>query len=114
MQITWLRRVRRAIVTRILKLLTWTTRDRRIESCIQRYRARRKFDNDRKDVFDKYLSLGGIDTGPKAFSGGMDQARMSSMDAEQIHAATAIDSIGADKGGGAWAVDFEGVVKCFL
>ena len=95
------------------------TFNRRIETCIQRYRAKRKFDSHRKDIFDKYLSLGGVDTGPKMFSGGVDQSTLSDLNAGEIATLTATDSIGREKDmsgkeGSAWAVDFEAVAKCFL
>ncbi|KAI9821524.1 MAG: hypothetical protein M1826_000646 [Phylliscum demangeonii] len=93
----------------------------RIETCIQRYRARRRFDPERKDVFDKYLSLGGVDTGPKQFSGGIatDKRALDDMAADQIATFAATDAISADKQNSGkddsvWAVDFEGVAKCFL
>ena len=43
---------------------------RRIETAIQRYAAKRNMDSTRKNVFDKYLVHGGIEAGPKMFSGG--------------------------------------------
>jgi hypothetical protein len=93
---------------------------RRIESCIQRYRARRRFDSERKDVFDKYLTLGGIDTGPKMFGGGLDPDTLAERDAGQISDLAAIDSVGRDKHDAStgasdmWTVDFVAVTKCFL
>ncbi|KAI9848025.1 MAG: hypothetical protein M1837_001127 [Sclerophora amabilis] len=91
----------------------------RMEFCIQRYRSRRKFDSERKDMFDKYLSLGGIESGPKAFSGGMDQRDLDDKDAGEIARLAATDYIGGDKvtagaDGSDWVVDFEGIVKCFF
>jgi hypothetical protein len=87
----------------------------RIEFAVQRYRARRKFDNLRKDIFDKYLSLGGIETGPKMFSGGFDQRNIDDKDAEQIATMTATDAVDIDKQDGSkWKVDFEGVARAFL
>ncbi|OIW28596.1 hypothetical protein CONLIGDRAFT_387442 [Coniochaeta ligniaria NRRL 30616] len=41
----------------------------RIEECIKRYRARRRMDSPRANLFDKYLALGGIDTTPRMFQG---------------------------------------------
>ncbi|KAI9883502.1 MAG: Cleavage polyadenylation factor subunit clp1 [Watsoniomyces obsoletus] len=88
----------------------------RIETCIQRYRARRKFDSNRKDVFDKYLSLGGVDAGPKIFSGGYTPGQLSELNSAQIQTQTATDFIGKDKDNEnpIWVVDFESVAKCFL
>ncbi|KAI9724002.1 MAG: hypothetical protein M1812_000720 [Candelaria pacifica] len=91
----------------------------RIETCIQRYKARRKFDSERKDIFDKWMSYGGIITGPKAFGGGLDANTLDSKDAEEIATLTATDYVGGDKyrvgqEGSAFVVDFEAVVKAFL
>ncbi|KAI9801745.1 MAG: hypothetical protein M1825_003117 [Sarcosagium campestre] len=92
---------------------------RRIEACIQRYRARRRMDSVRKDIFDKYLALGGINTGPKMFGGGMDQRDLEERDAEEIANMAAIDHVPNDKTsagqeGSRWVVDFEGIVRCFF
>ncbi|KAI5806781.1 Argonaute complex, subunit Arb1 [Peziza echinospora] len=43
----------------------------RIEICIQRYRAKRRWNPERVKLFDSYLVLGGIRTGQKAFGGGV-------------------------------------------
>ncbi|KAI9779392.1 MAG: hypothetical protein M1816_003595 [Peltula sp. TS41687] len=91
----------------------------RIESCLHRYRARRRFDALRKDIFDKYLSLGGIDTSPKQFTGGVDQLKIEEMNANEIATVTGTDAVGRDKDdagkeGSAWVVDFEAIAKCFF
>ncbi|KAL2164823.1 hypothetical protein VTH06DRAFT_119 [Thermothelomyces fergusii] len=39
----------------------------RIEECIQRYRARRRFNSDREYLFSRYLLLGGIDASIRQF-----------------------------------------------
>ncbi|KAL8807303.1 MAG: hypothetical protein Q9182_000808 [Xanthomendoza sp. 2 TL-2023] len=81
----------------------------RIEVAIQRYCARRNMDSTRKDVFDKYLSLGGISAGPKQFSGGLDTKAMSDMSAADIARMKATHFVDIDKYGGeeAYVVDFE-------
>ncbi len=43
---------------------------RRIETAIQRFAAKRNMDSTKKNLFDKYLVHGGIEAGPKMFSGG--------------------------------------------
>lgn len=43
---------------------------RRIETAIQRFAAKRNMDTTKKHMFDKYLIHGGIEAGPKMFSGG--------------------------------------------
>ncbi len=95
----------------------------RIQLCIQRYRARRKLDEKRANYFNKYLTLGGVETGIKAFSGGLDKDTIENSTAGQIAEIQATDHIRS--GGGNvkfydpsnpshWVVDFEGVAKGFL
>ncbi len=89
----------------------------RIEIAIQRYAAKRNFDSVRKDLFDKYLAYGGIEAGPKMFSGGLDAADMSNMDAAEIALAKAHHSVAADKNNGGdshFVVDFEACAAAFL
>ncbi|KAL8678881.1 MAG: hypothetical protein Q9186_004816 [Xanthomendoza sp. 1 TL-2023] len=89
---------------------------RRIEVAIQRYCARRNMDSSRKDVFDKYLALGGISAGPKQFSGGLDTKAMSDMSAADIALMKATHFVDTDKHGGeeAFVVDFEACAKAFF
>lgn len=88
---------------------------RRIEICIQRYRGRRKFHSEKADIFNSYLTLGGVENGPRMFSGGLDMGSLSELDAEQIADITAIDSTDRIKNEPeAWVVDWEGVVSGFL
>lgn len=89
----------------------------RIEIAIQRYAAKRNFDSVRKDVFDKYLAYGGIESGPKMFSGGLDATDLSNMDAAEIALAKAHHSVAADKnndGDSHFVVDFEACAAAFL
>ncbi|KAH0569272.1 hypothetical protein GP486_000028 [Trichoglossum hirsutum] len=94
----------------------------RIEACIQRYRAKRKFDSHRRDLFDKYLGLGGIETGPKMFGGGLDANATDDMDAQEIATITATDYVGKDKFSTGvpgqhysdWVVDFESIAKGYF
>ena len=70
-------------------------------------------------MFDKYLSLGGVDTGPKMFSGGLNPKDLEDKAAGEITAMTATDSVDvhrarAGRDGCEWAVDFEQVVRSFL
>ena len=73
-------------------------------------------DSDKKDVFDKYLSSGGISAGPKQFSGGLDANAMSDMNAADIALMKATHFVDIDKHGGeeVFEVDFEGCAKAFL
>ncbi|POS82524.1 hypothetical protein EPUL_005140, partial [Erysiphe pulchra] len=93
----------------------------RMQCCIQRFRARRKLDPIRANIFSKYLALGGVETGVKQFNGGLDKELIENSTASEITAFQATDFIrtyphnsrfydGSDK----WVVDFEGVAKGFF
>ncbi|RWA10418.1 hypothetical protein EKO27_g4700 [Xylaria grammica] len=96
----------------------------RIEECIQRFRARRRLDSLRTDIFNKYLFLGGIDGSQRQFTGiGQYQdwdPDLAGADKEQMRTMTAVDFIGGagsrfyDGNDENWEVDFEAVVKGFL
>ncbi|KAL8653049.1 MAG: hypothetical protein Q9210_002337 [Variospora velana] len=90
--------------------------DPRIECAIQRFCVRRNMDSAKKDVFDKYLALGGISAGPKQFAGGLDAADISDMTAAEITLMKATHFVDADKWGddGAYEVDFATCAKAFL
>ncbi|EGE81665.2 hypothetical protein, variant [Blastomyces dermatitidis ER-3] len=83
----------------------------RLETAIQRFQAKRSMDSDRRSVFTKYMSYGGVDVGPKMFEGN-DQRDLMDKDAEDILTATAQASVPENRVG--WAVDFEAVAKGFL
>ncbi|KLJ11347.1 hypothetical protein EMPG_13384 [Blastomyces silverae] len=85
--------------------------DRRLETAIQRFQAKRSMDADRRNVFMKYMSYGGVDVGPKMFEGN-DPRDLMDKDAEDILTATAQASVPENRVG--WAVDFEAVAKGFL
>lgn len=95
--------------------------NRRIETCIQRYRARRKLDEHRSNVFTKYLMLGGVEATAKAFTGGLDKEILENSTAAEIAAIQATDYVRTGTksskyydGSDDWVVDFEGVAKGFL
>lgn len=84
---------------------------------IQRYSAKRKLDSQRRKVFDKWLAYGGVDTGPKMFSGGLDPNTLSNSTAAEIRTLTASHAVSEDKGEGPdaeYVVDFPSVVKGYL
>lgn len=89
-----------------------------METCIQRYKARRKFDAFRINIFNSYLRLGGVQTGQKQYSGGIDPKKMDDLDAEQIGLLAATDFITFNDNGGddaqEYDVDFAFVVRGFL
>ncbi|KAL7267400.1 hypothetical protein RUND412_010017 [Rhizina undulata] len=86
----------------------------RIELCIQRYKAKRKFDPTRIQIFTEYLNLGGVSSGPKQFSGGLDLKNNDDMDAEQIQQMAATDYVRQDDDDDELEVDFEYVARGFL
>ncbi|TQS38829.1 hypothetical protein Golomagni_00656 [Golovinomyces magnicellulatus] len=93
----------------------------RMQSCIQRYRACRKLDQVRSNVFSKYLALGGIETGVKQFTGGLDKDTLENSTAKEIAAIQATDFIRTHPqssrfydGSENWVIDFEGVAKGFF
>ncbi|KAI1918794.1 hypothetical protein LOZ65_004708 [Ophidiomyces ophidiicola] len=83
----------------------------RLETAIQRYETKRRMNSERRDIFVKYLSFGGVKVGPKMFEGN-DQKDLQRLDSEQIITATAETNIPEDRAN--WEVDFEMVVKGFL
>ena len=86
----------------------------RIQSAIQRYKAKRNLDSERKDLFDKYMVYGGVDTGPKMFGGGLDSRTLEEATAADITAFTATNYVSDDKEGTEYVVDFDGCVKGFM
>ncbi len=85
-----------------------------MEIAIQRYKQKRKFHSETADVFNKWLKFGGIDFGPKQFTGKMDQETLDQYDASEIALVTATHHVGDKDDPNVWAVDFEGVAKSFL
>jgi Argonaute siRNA chaperone (ARC) complex subunit Arb1 len=68
-------------------------------------------DSDRRHIFTKYMSYGGVDMGPKMFQGN-DQRDLQDMNADDILTATSQSTIPTDRSG--WIIDFELVVKGYL
>ena len=99
------------------------THIRRIEECLQRFRARRRLSNVQVLLFNRYLFLGGIDTSPRMFTGtaGIDMKGASSA---EVRAMTANDAVSRGHSGFGrfynpaypehWEVDFAAVVAGFL
>ncbi|CAK7268187.1 hypothetical protein SEPCBS57363_002967 [Sporothrix epigloea] len=96
----------------------------RIETCIQRYRARRHLDNERTNLFNRYLKMGGIDCNPRMFNGAADFEEGETMTKDEVRALTATDVVSragskvskyyATDNAHMWTVDFSGVVAGFL
>ncbi|CAD6563964.1 MAG: hypothetical protein ASARMPRED_002593 [Alectoria sarmentosa] len=89
----------------------------RIEKAIQRFLARRNLDSTRKNLFTKYLIHGGIEAGPKMFTGGLDTETLETRNAAEIaelRATTFVDSNKNDIGMSDHVVDFEGCLGSFM
>ncbi|OJJ70612.1 hypothetical protein ASPBRDRAFT_180704 [Aspergillus brasiliensis CBS 101740] len=83
----------------------------RIEDALLRYQKNRRIESDRRDVFMKYLSYGGVNVGQKMF-GGLADRDLQELDSEQILQARTMTSVGKDRSN--LAVDFDAVVRGFL
>ena len=73
--------------------------------------------SERKDLFDKYLVYGGVDAGPKMFSGGLDTQTLEESNAAEITTLTATNFVSGDMDdvdSSGHVVDFDGCVKGFL
>jgi hypothetical protein len=94
----------------------------RIEACIQRYRQKRRWDNTRTLLFEKYLALGGIDSTQRMFQG-LDPTDIKTLTSDEIREMTARNVIAHGLAGSKyfdpadtehWTIDFVEVVKGFL
>lgn len=95
---------------------------RRIQNCIQKYRARRKLNSERSNILTQYLILGGVESSAKAFGGGLDRQTIENSTAEEIAAIQATDYVRTHgwinaktyDGSENWVVDWEGIAKGYL
>ncbi|EAW13015.1 uncharacterized protein ACLA_014520 [Aspergillus clavatus NRRL 1] len=85
--------------------------DVRMEDAILRYQKNRRIESERREVFLKYLQYGGVDIGPKMFSG-LDQRELNGLDSEQILLARGQTSIAQERSD--LTIDFNAVVKGYL
>ncbi|KAH7143747.1 Argonaute complex, subunit Arb1 [Dactylonectria macrodidyma] len=94
----------------------------RMQSCIQRFRSRRRLQADRTLFFSEYLFLGGVDTNPSAFCG-LHRQDLHDLTPAQRREATATDVIYGTTSAGdrfyngdeeTWSVDFAGVAAGFF
>ncbi|KAL0472161.1 Argonaute siRNA chaperone complex subunit Arb1 domain-containing protein [Neurospora intermedia] len=99
----------------------------RIEECIQRYRARRRFDSTKENLFSRYLFLGGIDTTTRQFQGtaSLTSRDLDGLDKDDIRDIAANDYVERKPGMHPsryynpnqpehWDVDFTGVAAGFF
>ncbi|KAJ6444968.1 argonaute complex, subunit Arb1 [Purpureocillium lavendulum] len=94
----------------------------RIQSCIQRFRARRRLQTEHALFFNEYLFLGGIDTSSNAF-GGYDPKdlkdltpaeRRDLMATDTVHGSFNSDDRFYSGANDHWTIDFTGVVAGFF
>ncbi|KAG5929271.1 hypothetical protein E4U53_002479 [Claviceps sorghi] len=94
----------------------------RIQSCIQRFRSRRRLQGQQPLYFNEYLFLGGVDTSQNAFAG-LDAKDLSHLtpaerrDAtarDMVHAGSAADEQFYNGDAEHWSVDFAGVAAGFF
>lgn len=83
----------------------------RIEEAILRYQKNRRIVTERREVFMKYLSYGGVNVSQKIFAG-VDDREMQEMDSEQIMLFRGQTSIEEDRS--EQPIDFDAVVKGYL
>lgn len=93
-----------------------------MQSCIQRYRSRRRLQHNRALFFDEYLFLGGVDTSQGAYNG-LDPKELKLLTTSQRKEATSRHVIHEGSSAGdrfydgdatKWAVDFSSVVAGFF
>ena len=68
-------------------------------------------------MFDKYMAYGGVDSGAKMFTGGIDKATQEDLSAAEIRDMTATHFVSpgqGEDGDPRFVVDFEGCAKGFL
>ncbi|PNY26320.1 Argonaute-binding protein 1 [Tolypocladium capitatum] len=96
--------------------------EERIQSCIQRFRSRRRLRGEQTRFFDEYLFLGGIDTSNNAFIGQDDRDLQALTPAERrdatatdvVHGGSATNDRFYNGDGEHWSVDFTGVAAGFF
>ncbi len=98
----------------------------RIEECIQRFRARRRMNNEQNNLFTRYLLLGGVDSETRQFQGtsdmtnadleGRTKAEVREIAADDVipRGATTSSRYYNPSGPEHWDVDFTGVAAGFL
>ena len=84
-----------------------------MQSCIQRFRSRRRLQGDRGLYFNEYLFLGGVDTSPNTF-GGLSQQELKDLTPAQRREATATDIIWANSQGGDRFVSSSGKTSAYF
>ncbi|UNI16824.1 hypothetical protein JDV02_003223 [Purpureocillium takamizusanense] len=94
----------------------------RIQSCIQRFRTRRRLQSEHTLFFDEYLFLGGVDTSMNQF-GGHDPKDLQGLTPAERRDLTARDTVHGGSSGDDrfyngdeedWSVDFTGVAAGFF
>jgi len=87
----------------------------RIEIAISRFQSRRKFHQSYLKHFTAWMKFGGLETGPRQFTGRLDDAVFEGRTAAEKAQIMANFFSGQDKDDEEkWAVDFEGIAKAYL
>ena len=87
----------------------------RIEIAISRYKSRRKFHQSHTKHFTAWMKFGGLETGPRQFTGPLDDAVFEGRTAAEKAQIMATFFPGEDKDDEKkWVVDFEGIAKAYL
>jgi len=87
----------------------------RIEIAISRFQSRRKFHQSYLKHFTAWMKFGGLETGPRQFTGPLDDAVFEGRTAAEKALIMATFFSGEDKDDEEkWAVDFEGIAKAYL
>ena len=86
----------------------------RIELAIQRFKQKRRMQPKYALAFEKFVRLGGVESGPRMYQG-ISKQEMKDMDAEELARALATYHVPWDRADESqWVVDFQGVSKAFL
>jgi uncharacterized protein YozE (UPF0346 family) len=86
----------------------------RLEIAMQRFFARRKLDYETARLLDRFLTFGGVVTGPRQFAS-TDYAALKEMDPSEKALALATHHISWEKNDPEqWAVDFHGIAEAYL
>ncbi|POR39556.1 Argonaute-binding protein 1 [Tolypocladium paradoxum] len=96
--------------------------EERIQSCIQRFRSRRRLQGEHTRFFDEYLFLGGIDTSNNAFTGQdvvdlkalTPAERRDALATDVVHTGSATNDRFYNGDSEHWSVDFTGVAAGFF
>ena len=70
-------------------------------------------DSERKNIFDKYMAFGGVESGPKMFSGGLDAETLEESTRAEIATFKGTHAVPLERDSDS-TVDFVGCLQAFL